>query len=154
MVGATSPSSWQTLLGTCAVKVFGRPSENFTSDWLSQALGETEVIVTSKNVGYDAGADWKRANDMRINVSVDRRQAPRRLKASQELRQMPDSEMIILSDDLPFPAMAHRVPYHEASEFKGLYGPDPTYPPSFDVKGPQPRWARSKTFLFGSGRRA
>lgn len=153
MVGATSPSSWQTLLGTCAVKVFGRPSENFTSDWLSEALGDTEVIVSSKSVGYDAGANWDHADAMRINVSVDRRQVTRRLVAPQELRQMPDSQMIILSDDLPFPALALRVPYYEAPEFKGLYGPDPTYPPSFDVKGPQPRWARGKTFLFGSGRK-
>ncbi len=153
MVAATSPSSWQTLLGTCAVKVFGRPSENFTSDWVSQALGETEVIVTSKNVGYDAATRWDRADGVRVNVSVERRQAPRRLMASQEVRQMPDSQMIILSDDLPFPALVDRVPYYKAREFDGLYGPDPTYPPSFNVKGPRPRWAHSKTFLFGSGRR-
>jgi type IV secretory pathway TraG/TraD family ATPase VirD4 len=151
MVGATTASSWQTLLGTCAVKVFSRPSENFTSDWLSDALGDTEVIVTSKNVGYDAGANWDRAGDMRIHVSEDRHQATRRLMASQELRQMPNSQMIILSDDLPFPALADRIPYYDAPEFEGLYGPDPTYPPSFNVKGPQPRWARGKTFLFGSG---
>jgi type IV secretory pathway TraG/TraD family ATPase VirD4 len=151
MISASSPSSWESLLGQCAVKVFGRPSENATSDWLSQALGYTEVVMTSKNVSYDAGTNWDRS-DVRVNVSTDRRQVPRPLMAPQEIRwQLPDSRAIVLSDDLPYPAVVGMTPYYEVPEFRGLYGPDPTYPPSFSIKGPEPGTRKNaQTLLFGS----
>jgi hypothetical protein len=156
MAPVTSPSSWQTLLGTCALKAFARPSENFTANWLSERLGETEVITQQQSVGYAADLDWSNIDQRHTrHVTVNKSTGTRRLMAPQELNQLPDDPMVILSDDLPFPALALREPYYKpGGEFEGLYGPDPTYPDSWSVKGAQPRWNKAvNSFVFGKGHR-
>jgi type IV secretion system protein VirD4 len=153
IVDATSSNSWQTMLANCGVQVFFAPRDNFTASYVSDALGETEVIATSKTVNYPAATDWDKTATIRPQVSEQRGQVARRLLLPQEVRRLSRDEMVVLAEDLPDPFIGFRRSYRDTPEFKGLYGPNPFHPDA-GVKAPGPGWSkRSKSFLFGSGRK-
>lgn len=151
---AMSASSWQTMLANCGVQIFFAPHDNFTAAYISDALGETEVITASKTVNYLADTNWDKPASVRPQVSEQRGQASRRLKLPQEVRHLSGDEMIVFAENVPDPFIAQRRSYRQTPEFKGLYGPNPFYPDP-GIKAPGPGWSkRGKTFLFGSGRKA
>jgi type IV secretion system protein VirD4 len=151
IVDATSTNSWQTMLANCGVQAFFAPRENFTASYVSDSLGETEVIAKSKTVNYRADTDWGNAETVRAEISVQRGQAARRLMLPQEVRRLQRNEMIIFAEDVADPIVAQRRSYRGTKEFEGQYGPNPFYPDE-GIKGPGPGWSkRGKAFLFGNG---
>jgi len=154
IVDATSANSFQTMLACCGVQVYFAPQDNFTARYISDALGETEVITHSKTVSFAAETDWDSLKDAQPHVTVQRGQLARRLMLPQEVRSLSPHEMIVLAEDVPAPFIGLRRSYRETPEFKGLYGPNPFYPDA-GVKAPEPRWgSRGRKFLFGNGRKS
>ena len=142
------PHSWQTMFGNSGVQVFFRPRENFTANYISELLGDTEVIARTKNLNYPADTNWNKPDQIKVQVAENRQQLARKLMAAQEVRQLADDKMIIFAENLPHPVIAFRKPFYDTREFDGQYGPDP-HRPWEKVKGPVPKGSTAKTFSFG-----
>jgi type IV secretion system protein VirD4 len=110
--------SFQTFLANAGCRIFFSPQDKFTSDYLSDLAGETEVHVASKSMSEEKKGPG-------TNVGPQRR----RYLLPQEVRELPGDEMLVFGSGIPGVLRAGRRAYYLSPEFKGMYDPDPYHLP-------------------------
>lgn len=116
--------SWETFLSNTGVRMFFRPNDKTTSEYLSDLTGQCEVLGSAKSVSYRADTNWTvQGQEPQINTNFS--QMPRKLMLPDEVRQLNATEMLLFSDSVSGVVRAGRWPYYATAEFDGLYSPDP-----------------------------
>jgi type IV secretion system protein VirD4 len=112
--------SWETFLSNTGARMFFRPNDQFTSEYLSEICGDSEVVSYQKNYGYDMRVDEP-------SVSITAGQSSRRLMLPHEVRDLGSDEALLFTDGVNGPILGHRKPYWKMREFSGKYRPNPYY---------------------------
>lgn len=106
------PHGWETYLANSGFQIFFKPRDWTTSDYISKMTGMVEVHSGTQS-----------ATDKGVNVS--RGAQARRLLLPEEVRDIPDNEMLISTDRVTGFIRAGRRPYYESPEFAGRFDKDP-----------------------------
>ena len=112
--------SWETFLSNTGARMFFRPNDQFTSEYLSNLCGDREVASYQKSYGYDT-----RMNEP--TVSLNEAQASRRLMMPHEVRDLRNDQALLFADGVNGPILGTRKPYWKMREFSGKYRPNPYY---------------------------
>lgn len=112
--------SWETFLSNTGARMFFRPNDQFTSEYLSDLCGDCEVLSYGKNVTTDP-----RSYDP--TVSINSGQMARKLMLPHEVRDLGFDEMLLFTDGVNGPVLGKRRPYWKTGEFSGKYRPNPYY---------------------------
>lgn len=112
--------SWETFLSNAGARIFFRPNDQFTAEYLSKLCGDCEVVSHQKNYSYDMRVDEP-------SVSINAAQASRKLMLPQEIADLSDQDVLLFSDSVSGPILGKRKPYWNMREFNGKYRPNPFY---------------------------
>jgi type IV secretion system protein VirD4 len=107
------PNGWETFLANSGFQLFFKPRDWTTSDYISKMAGMVEVHGPSRTAGD------------RHNVNVSVGSQARRHLLPEEVRDIPDNEMLIFTDRVSGIIRAGRRPYYESPEFAGRFDKDP-----------------------------
>jgi type IV secretion system protein VirD4 len=106
------PHGWETYLANSGFQIFFKPRDWTTSDYISKMAGMVEVHSSSQS-----------ATDKSVNVS--RGAQARRHLLPEEVRDIPENEMLVFVDRMTGIIRAGRRPYYESPEFAGRFDKDP-----------------------------
>jgi len=106
------PHGWETYLANSGFQIFFKPRDWTTSDYISKMAGMVEVHSGSTSF-----------SDKSANVSMGA-QARRHL-LPEEVRDIPEDEMLIFADRVTGIIRAGRRPYYKSPEFAGRFDNDP-----------------------------
>ena len=108
------PQGWQTFLGSSAFQIFlpPGPGDLITSEHVSKMTGMKEIHGGSQSFG-----------ERQANVSVGSQ--ARRYLLPEEVREIPEDEMLVWISGVRGVIRAGRRPYYQSPEFDGKYDEDP-----------------------------
>jgi type IV secretion system protein VirD4 len=110
------PKAWETFIANSGWRMFFRPRDWTTSDFVSRMVGTTEVHTIAKSLGP--------------KPSVSAASQGKLYLLPEEVRDLSDDEMLVFADGIPGVIRAGRRPYYDkaTAEFSGKYDPDPYHP--------------------------